>query len=100
MTKRTYLLPDDVLAEFEATVPTGKRSAVLSEALREWMGEKRREKLRAEIEEGLREQWDLYLEIEREWAPLSDEVWAKLPDEEWAEPLESWEPEKDNPNAH
>jgi Arc/MetJ-type ribon-helix-helix transcriptional regulator len=87
-TKRTYKLAPDVLAEFEKQVAPGKRSGVVSEALRTWLDEKKREQLRARILEGLREQRELDEEIEREWAPLSDEVWAQLPDEEWPEPIE------------
>ena len=78
MTKRTYLLPDDVLAEFEAQIPAGKRGSAVAAALREWLDEKRREKLRAEIEEGLREMAEIYLETEREFHALEEEVDRKL----------------------
>ncbi len=34
--------------------------------------------LRHEITEGCREMADIYLEVNREWAPLDDELWAAI----------------------
>ena len=88
LTKKTYNLPADVVAEFEKQVAPGKRGAVLGNAMARWLEEKRRTELRAAIQAGLadKENEALYLEVEREWAPVSDELWAQLPDEDWPEP--------------
>ena len=72
--KRTYSLPLETVERFEKSVKPGKRSAVMSELMREWLDEQERERLRADIIEGCREMWDLDLEIEREFHPLEEEV--------------------------
>jgi hypothetical protein len=80
-TKRTYSLVRETVEDFEATVPAGSRSAVVEEALREWLGAKRREILRREVVQGCREMSDVYREIEREYHPLEEEVLSGLDDE-------------------
>ena len=72
--KRTYALPAETLAQFEQAVVTGKRSAVISDLLREWLDQQRRESLRREIIEGCRAMADVYLEIEQAYHPLEEEV--------------------------
>ena len=83
--KRTYVLPAETLAKFEAAVPSGKRGAAVNEAIDHWLEEKRLTDLRARIEEGLadKENEALYLEEERVWAPVSDELWRTIDDELW-----------------
>src|SRR5260370_24272479 len=71
--KRTYSLPGDTLAVFEKEVNSGKRSAVIGELLRNWLNQKRREKLRQQVIEGCREMADVYLEVEREYHPLEED---------------------------
>jgi len=72
--KRTYTLPPDTLEQFEQVVAAGQRSAVVTELLREWLDRQRREQLRREIIDGCREMADVYLETEREYHPLEEEV--------------------------
>ena len=72
--KRTYALPSETLAQFEQAVATGKRSAVISSLLREWLDEQRRARLRHEIIEGCQAMADVYLEIEQAYHPLEEEV--------------------------
>lgn len=72
--KRTYTLPSDTLEQFEQVVVSGQRSAVIAKLLREWLDRQRREQLRREIIEGCREMADVYLETEREYHPLEEEV--------------------------
>lgn len=72
--KRTYTLPADTLEQFEQVVAAGQRSAVIAELLREWLDRQRREQLRREIIEGCREMAEVYLETEREYHPLEEEV--------------------------
>lgn len=86
--KRTYVLTSEVLEQFELRVAPGKRGAFIAEAIQKQLEEQRLAEIRARIEEGLNDSENeaLYLEVEREWAPLSDELWAQLPEEEWPEP--------------
>ena len=72
--KRTYALPAETLAQFEQAVVTGKRSAVISDLLREWLDQQRRESLRREIIEGCQAMTDVYLELEQAYHPLEEEV--------------------------
>jgi hypothetical protein len=72
--KRTYALPSDTLTQFEQTVVPGKRSAVISDLLWEWLDQQRRERLRREVIEGCQAMADVYLEIERAYHPSEEEV--------------------------
>ena len=72
--KRTYALPQQTLEEFERTTAPGNRSALVAELLREWLARQKRERLRKEVIEGCREMADVYLEMEREYHPLEEEV--------------------------
>jgi hypothetical protein len=78
LSKRTYALPPDTLTQFEEAVAPGKRSAVIAHLLSEWLEARRRERLRADIIEGCREMADVYLEIEKEYHPLEEEVHRAL----------------------
>lgn len=77
-TKRTYSLPLETVERLERTVPPGERSALVARLMEQWLSE--REQLRADIIEGCREMWDVYLEIENEWHPLEEEVARKYSD--------------------
>jgi hypothetical protein len=79
--KRTYGLPADALDSFEKEVPPGDRSAVVAGLMRNWLAERRRQKLRAEVIEGCRDMAELYLEIEQEYHPLEEEVHRALDDQ-------------------
>ncbi|HKI36605.1 MAG TPA: hypothetical protein VKA46_32410 [Gemmataceae bacterium] len=79
--KRTYALPQQTLEEFERTTAPGKRSALVAELLREWLERQKRDRLRKEVIEGCREMADVYLEIEREYHPLEEEVERALDDQ-------------------
>lgn len=72
--KRTYSLPADVLTLFEREVQRGKRSSVIADLIRGWLDEGRRARMRLEIMEGCRDMSDVYLETEREFHPLEEEV--------------------------
>ncbi len=76
------------MAQFEAEVAPGKRGVAVDEAIALWMEEQRRSKIRARIEEYFQDEaaQALDAEIDREWAPVSDELWAQLPEEDWPEP--------------
>ena len=78
LTKRTYTLPADTLAQFEQVVMPGRRSATIDALLREWLEQQRRERLRQEIIEGCQAMADVYLEIERDFHPLEEEVQRAL----------------------
>jgi metal-responsive CopG/Arc/MetJ family transcriptional regulator len=76
--RRTYSLPPETVDQFEQAVEPGQRSAVIADLLREWLERQRREQLRREVIEGCREMAELYLEIEREYHPLEEEVHRAL----------------------
>lgn len=78
MPKRTFSLPADTLAEFEREVGRGRRASVIADLVRTWLEDRRRERLRREIIEGCREMADVYLETEREFHPLEEEVHRAL----------------------
>ncbi len=83
MIKRTYLLDEDVLVQMERLIPQGKRGAFVSAAIKHQLEQQRLEELRARIDEGLadKENEALYLEIERELSPASDELWRAIDDD-------------------
>jgi metal-responsive CopG/Arc/MetJ family transcriptional regulator len=74
MAKRTYVLPPEALEEFEKTVHSGERSAVIAQLLADWLAERRREQLRQDIIAGCREMANIYREIEGEYHPLEEEA--------------------------
>lgn len=73
--KRTYSLPLATLRKLEGQVKPGERSAFLASLIEEWHAAKERDELRRQVIEGCLDMADVYAEMEREWAPLSDEVW-------------------------
>lgn len=87
--KRTYVLSSQTLERFEAQVAPGKRGVAIDEAIDFWLEEQRRAELRTRMDEYFQDEEAMALDeqIDREWAPLSDEVWAQLPPEDdWPEP--------------
>lgn len=72
--KRTYSLPSDTLNRFERDVEPGRRSRVVDQLMREWLEERAREELRRDIIAGCEDMYEVYLEIEREYHPLEEEV--------------------------
>jgi hypothetical protein len=72
--KRTYVLSQDTLSQFEEVVPSRQRSATIDGLLRAWLDNQRRERLRQEIIAGCEAMADIYLTTEREYHPLEEEV--------------------------
>jgi len=72
--RRTYSVPEPLWKRFEQIVPKRDRSRVLSELVSKWIEEREKEQLRKEILEGCREMAEVYLEVEREFHPLEEEV--------------------------
>ena len=72
--RRSYLLPKDLVHCFEAEVPRGERSALLTGLIQEWLDRRRRSQLRRDIAEGCAAMADLYWQIENEYHPLEEEV--------------------------
>ena len=85
MTKRTYLLEDELLKQFEARVPQGKRGAWINGAIARQLEEERVAELRRRMEEFFddQESLELYAQIDEECAPAADEVWAQI-DDHWS----------------
>jgi metal-responsive CopG/Arc/MetJ family transcriptional regulator len=72
--KRTYALPAETLERFEKAVAAGKRSATISSLIESWLEGRRKARLRKEVVEGCREMASVYLETEKEYNPLEEEV--------------------------
>jgi hypothetical protein len=78
LAKRTYALPPETVAKFEAEVMSGQRSAKIAELIAAWMKERERQALRQSIIEGCRDMNEIYLETAKEWEPADDELWRGL----------------------
>ena len=76
--KRTYTLPPDLLQKFESRLPPGERSSSLAKIIEEWLAEREREELRQLIVEGCVAMQEEYEQVDREWAPVADEVWQDV----------------------
>jgi len=72
--KRTYSLPPETVERFERAVMPGKRSAFVASLIEERMAEREREALRRDIIRGCQDMAETYLEMEREFHPLEEEV--------------------------
>jgi hypothetical protein len=78
LSKRTYSLPGPTLESFEQVVPAGERSALVAALLKEWLERRRRDQLRRRIAEGCKDMAEVYLDIERAFHPLEEEVHRAL----------------------
>jgi metal-responsive CopG/Arc/MetJ family transcriptional regulator len=76
--KRTYALDQPVVRGFEQAVLPGKRSAVISQMMKEFLEQREREVLRKEIVAGCHDMADTYLEMENEFNPLEEEAGRAL----------------------
>jgi hypothetical protein len=72
--KRTFALPRDTVQSFEKTVPTGKRSATVANLIEGWLDKRKRAALRQAVIEGCHEMAEEYVETEREYHALEEEV--------------------------
>ena len=72
--KRTYALPTDTVEQFERAVSSGKRSSIISNLIESWLEEQKRAQLRRDILEGCRDMSEVYLDTEKEYHPLEEEV--------------------------
>jgi len=72
--KKTYSLPKFLVQKFESITQKRERSNVISRLIERWIEEKEKEKLRKQIISGCKEMASVYLEIEREYHPLEEEV--------------------------
>lgn len=72
--KRTYVLPQETVAQFEQIVPARQRSSTIDSLLREWLDRQRRERLRQEVIAGCEAMAEIYLATEREYHSLEEEV--------------------------
>jgi hypothetical protein len=72
--KRTYALPAETIHQFEQAVASGQRSTTLALLIEDWLEKRRAEALRQNIIEGCHEMWDIYVDVEREFHPLEEEV--------------------------
>lgn len=68
-------LPEETLRLLEKHVQKGDRSALIDEALRRFLDEKHRAKLRLELAEGYRRNRRINRELSEEWRPLEEKAW-------------------------
>ena len=80
-TKRTYALPAQIMTRFEHAVPAGERSRLVGKLLQDWLDDRERKALRADLAEGCRAMADIHLETEKEFHPLEEEVHRGVEDE-------------------
>jgi hypothetical protein len=76
--KRTYALPNGLLARFEGEVPPGRRSAKIAELIEAWVEEREREALRKAVIEGCRDMAEVDGETLKEWEAADDELWQSI----------------------
>ena len=95
LTRRTYALPPDIVAQFEEYVPSERRSDVVATLIEAWITKLDDESEQREIEDWVRDMDEIHLELEREFRPLDDEVWNTIDDFELAE-----EGTSESRNAH
>jgi len=81
LVKRTYTLPAAAMHAFESQVPAGERSALVASLVQHWLEEARRKTLRREVVEGCAAMADMYLEIEKEYHPLEEEIHRAIDDQ-------------------
>ena len=74
MVKKTYSLPQFLVQKFENMTPKRERSKVISKIIEKWIEERERKRLREQIITGCKEMASIYLEIEKEYHPLEEEV--------------------------
>lgn len=72
--KRTYSLPPETVEQFEHAVSSGQRSTMITQLLKSYLEEQRRAQLRSAVIEGCLEMAEVYLETERAYHPLEEEV--------------------------
>ena len=72
--KRTFALPRDTVQTFERTVAVGKRSATVANLIEGWLDKRKRAALRQAVIKGCQEMAEQYLETEREYHALEEEV--------------------------
>lgn len=76
----TYRLSARDAERLKAAVPRGMRSALVTELIRTWLAARETDELRADLEEGCREMWELYADIAREWRPTDERLHGALAD--------------------
>ena len=77
LAKRTYTLPLAVVARFEDRLAPGERSGFLAKLLEEWLAEQERDELRRKLVAGCQAMREDYLQVDKEWNAVSDEVWRE-----------------------
>lgn len=76
MTKRiNIVLPEDTLRLLDKVAPKGKRSRVISEAIRHYVASRARRNLAARLEQGVVANAERDLDIAQEWFSLDEEAW-------------------------
>lgn len=72
MQRINITLPDDLIRDFNRSVPNGKRSKFIAEAVREKLPKR---SLKKEWIKSLKANKKLYEEVQADWAPIEVEGW-------------------------
>ena len=70
-------LPEETVRLLEGVAPRGDRSRLIAEAIRYYVQETGRAKLRKQLREGALRRADRDLALAREWFALDKEVWQR-----------------------
>lgn len=71
-------LPNDLVRDLRLTIPDGKRSRFIAEAVKESINKKKNlKKFNKDWAKSLRANRELYKEINKDWAPLDVENWPE-----------------------
>ncbi len=69
------ILPEETIAVLDRVAPKGSRSRFVSEAVLQYVKERRRRNLRERLRSGYLANADQSLKIAAEWFPLEEEAW-------------------------
>jgi metal-responsive CopG/Arc/MetJ family transcriptional regulator len=70
-------LPESTIELLEKAAKKGERSELINTAIKEYVSQKQRMKLRRAMIEGAKANAALDLKIAQEWFPLDEEAWEK-----------------------
>ncbi len=80
MQRINITLPDDLIRDFNRSVPHGKRSKFISEALSKELAKKKKNRnLKKELIKSLKANKEFYKQVAEDWKYVDAEAFEKLP---------------------
>jgi len=71
------ILSDETIRVLDRLAPKGDRSRFISEAVRHYVQDRGRQRLREQLRAGYQANGDESLEMAAEWFPVEEEAWRK-----------------------